>query len=380
VPSEVFLSPGLRVSCRLHSSPKKQPMNLRDLLRSITPGRKDIRNLSQREAYRAFEAILSGSESEITVASFFVALRAKGMTVDELMGFASAARDRATLPCGELSGLVCLCSPNDGTENVPPLDVAAGLIAAGAGARVLIMSDRCVPPRRGLTAANVLEALGASMTWDPKQAEEWVARASFAACAVTGVLPELMALRRIREDVVMRTPLATVEKLICPSNAAVVIGAQGGPVLGRAVEVMQGLGHNRASAVQGIEGGVIPSVRRRTRGIELLGKHLVSLTVEPEDFGLTCPQEPDLPLFSFPPEGQGAGDNPALIKAAGEMTELVLAGEPGPARCAALLGAALTLKAAGRCMTLAEGVDAATSSIDSGQARGVLETLRGLTG
>ncbi len=351
-------------------------MSLRDLLRSITPGRKDIRNLSQREAYRAFEAILSGSESEVTIASFFVALRSKGVTVDELMGFASAARDRATLPCTDVSGLVCLCSPNDGTEGVPPLDVAAGLIAAGAGARVMIMSDREVPPRRGLTAANVLEVLGASMTWDPAAAGESVKRTGFAACAVTGVLPDLMRLRSVRQNVVMRIPLATVEKLICPSNAAVVVGAQSGPVLGRAVEVMQGLGHNRASAVQGVEGGMIPSVRRRTRGIELLGEHLVSLTIEPEDFGLTCPHEPDLPLFSFPPEGQGPGDNPALVKAAGEMTSLVLDGEVGPARCAALLGAALTLKAAGRCLTLAEGVDAATASVDSGQARRVLQKLR----
>jgi len=351
-------------------------MSLRDLLRSIIPGRKDIRNLSQREAYSAFEAILSGSESEITIASFFVALRSKGVTVDELMGFASAARDRAKLPCTDVSGLVCLCSPNDGTEGVPPLDVAAGLIAAGAGARVLVMSDREVPPRRGLTAANVLEVLGASMTWDPVAASESVERTGFAACAVSGVLPELMRLRQVRQDVVMRIPLATIEKLICPANAAVVIGAQGGPVLGRAVEVMQGLGHTRASAVQGLEGGVIPSVRRRTRGIELLGKHLVSLTIEPEDFGLTCPKEPDLPLFSFPPPGQGAGDNPALCKASGDMTALVLDGEVGPARCAALLGAALTLKAAGRCLTLAEGVDAATASVDSGAARRVLEKLR----
>ena len=351
-------------------------MSLRDLLRVVTPGRKDIRNLSQREARLAFDSILSGTESEITVAAFFVALRAKGLTVDEVMGFALAARARSTMPCQDMPGLVCICSPNGGTENVPPLDVAAGLIAAGAGARVLIMSDRCVPPRRGLTAANVLEALGAGMTWDPTEAENWVAKTRFAALAVTGVLPELMGLRRIREDVIMRIPLATVEKLICPPNAAVVIGAQGGPVLGRAVEVMQGLGHSRACAVQGLEGGMIPSVRKRTRGIELIGEHLVQLVVEPDDFGLTCRREPELPLFSLPPEGKGAGDNPALIKAAAEMTALVLGGEPGPARAASLLGAALTLKAAGRCMTLAEGVDAATASIDSGQALAVLENLR----
>ena len=355
-------------------------MSLSDLLRIVTPGRKALRNLCEEEAHRAFESILSGGESEVTVAAFFVALRAKGITVDELKGFARSARSRATMPCETVPGLVSICSPNDGTEHTPPLDVAAGLIAAAAGARVLLMSDRCVPPLRGLTAASVLEALGAGMTWDPSEAEDWVVKTRFAACAVSGLLPSLMGLRRIREEVQMRTALSTVEKLICPANSAVVVGAQSGPVLGVAVEVMQGLGHRRALAVQGLEGGVIPSLRKRTRGIELAGEHLVSLVLEPDDFGLGTDQDPDLPLFSPAPPGRGPGDNQALAKAAGEVTELVLVGEPGPARNASLLGAALALKAAGRCMTLAEGVDAASSALDSGAARQVLDRLRDLAG
>lgn len=354
-------------------------MSLSDLLRIVTPGRKALRNLCEEEAFRAFESILGGGESEVTIAAFFVSLRAKGITVDELKGFARSARSRAKLPCEDVQGLVAICSPNDGMEHAPPLDVAAGLIAAAAGARVLLMSDRCVPPLRGLTAANVLESLGAGMTWDASEAEDWVVKTRFAACAVSGLLPALMELRKVREEVHMRTALSTVEKLICPQSASVVIGAQSGPVLGVAVEVMQGLGHRRAVAVQGLEGGVVPTLRRRTRGIELAGEHLVSLVVEPDDFGLGAERDPDLPLFSPAPPGRGPGDNPALAKAAGDVTELVLLGEPGPARNASLLGAALALKAAGRCMTLAEGVDAASSALDSGDARRVLERLRDLS-
>ena len=151
-------------------------MSLRELLQAITPGRKDLRNLTRQEAYRAFDAILSRSEPDATVAAFLVALRAKGVTVDELGGFASSARDHATLSCEDMLGLVCVCQPIAGCTESPPLDVAAGLIAAGAGARVLLHSDRNVPPVRGITAASVLDFLGASMTWDPKEAEDWVAK------------------------------------------------------------------------------------------------------------------------------------------------------------------------------------------------------------
>ena len=354
-------------------------MSLRDYLRAIDPSRKGARNLTFEEAREAFSAILSGTESDISSASFLVAMRYKGVTVEELRGFATAARNRAHIPCQDVSGLVCICSPHDGTAGVPPLDVASGLIAAGAGARVLILSDKAVPPRRGLTAANVLDQLGAQMTWDPDEAESWVAKTRFAACSVSGMLPALMQLRKVRDEVGVRTPLSTIEKLIAPASAAVVIGAQGGPVLGIAVEVMQGLGHPHAITLQGIEGGVTPYISRRTRGVELDRSHLVTLHVEPKDFGLDDTREPELPLFCPPPDGQGPGDTPGLVKAAGDLNALALAGEPGRERKAAVLGAALILKAAGRSMTLAEGVDAATRSLDSGEASAVLTRYKELS-
>jgi len=354
-------------------------MILRDLLRVLgSSDRRDGRNLSHEEAYQAFLQILGGTESEIQVGAFLIALRWKGVTVEELTGFARAARERATLPCDGMQGLVCVCPPLDGYDFTPPLEVAAGLIAAAAGARVLVIADRGVPPKRGVTAASALDHLGCSMTWDPAVAERQVETVGFGAVSASGMLPAWLGLRRVRGDVGVRTPLSTVEKLVAPSSAALVIGAQHGPVLGTAVETMAGLGHPAGIAIQGMGGGVIPTLRKRTRGIELCGRHQTPLTVDPGDFGFGSPVDPELPMFGPPEEGQGSGDNPELIRASGELNDQALSGRPGPARNAALLGAALILKAGGRCMTLAEGVDAATCGLESGAAREVLERLRAL--
>jgi anthranilate phosphoribosyltransferase len=355
-------------------------MVLRHLIRALGTDAREARNLTREEAARAFSSILGGGESHVTIGSFLTSMRWKGVTVEELTGFAQAARAQARIPCQGMTGLVTLCPSHDGQDFHPPLEVAAGLIAAGAGARVLILSDRCVPPRRGLTAASVLEALGVSMTWDPTEAEDWLEKGRFAVLSISGMLPALLPLRRVRGDVVVRTPLSTVEKLLAPPGSAVVLGAQSGPVLGVAVEVIQALGHPRGIALQGLDGGVVPSVRRRTRGTELSDDFLVPLTVEPADFGLESTVEPELPMFGPPDEGYGTADNPALVKAAGAATRAVLDGEHGPARQAALLGAAVALKASGRCLTLAEGVDAAVAAVESGAANGVLERLRGLIG
>src|SRR5262245_1866947 len=192
-------------------------MILRDLLRVLgSADRRDGRNLTHEEAYRAFLTILDGEESEIRIGAFLIALRWKGLTVDEVTGFARAARERATIPCKDLPGLVCVCPPHDGYDMQPPLEVAAGIVAAGAGARVLLIADRGVPPRRGLTAAHVLEHLGMPMSWDPAEAERSVTKVGFGAVAAPGMLPALLGLRRVRGDVGVRTPLSTVEKLIVP--------------------------------------------------------------------------------------------------------------------------------------------------------------------
>lgn len=355
-------------------------MSLRDLLRVIGPGQKTMRNLTLEEARGAFEIILSGAESNSRITAFLVSLKAKGTTVEELRGFAAAARGRANVPCVGVSGLVTLCPPTEGQESTPPLEVAAGLIAAGAGARVLVLTDRCVPPKRGLTAASVLEHLGCGMTWDPRECEEWVVKARFGACAVSGMLPELLKLRDLREEMGIRTVLSTVEKLLAPPGSSVVVGAYPGPVLGTAIEVVTGLDHPRAIALQGPEGGLVPMIGKRTRGIELIEGDLVAINVEPDDFGLGSSFEPELPLFSLPAEGQGAGDTPGLVKAAGEATMEVLNGNPGVMRNAALLGAGLILKTSGRCLTLADGVDEATRSLDSGAAKTVLEQLKSMAG
>ena len=141
-------------------------MSLRDLLRVLgSADTRDGRNLTHDEAYEAFTSILRGNESPVQVGAFLMAMRWKGVRVDELTGFARAARDLANIPCMDMPGLVCLCPPHDGHDTVPPLDVAAGLVAAGAGLRVLLISDRAVPPRRGVTGRAIARIRIGRSSW-----------------------------------------------------------------------------------------------------------------------------------------------------------------------------------------------------------------------
>ena len=87
------------------------------------------------------------------------------------------------------------------------------IVTAGVGVRVLILTDHGVPPRRGITAADVVEQLGLGFTFDPLQAEKRVEKQGFGALAVPGMLPALLQLRAVRGDIGVRTPLSTIEKV-----------------------------------------------------------------------------------------------------------------------------------------------------------------------
>ena len=83
-------------------------------------------------------------------------------------------------------------------------------------------------------------------------------------------------------------------------------------------------------------------------------------------------------MFGPPEEGFGAADNPGLVKASSDATQAILNGELGPARNAALLGAAVFLKASGKAPTIADGISAATEALESGAARERIEHLKSL--
>jgi anthranilate phosphoribosyltransferase len=120
---------------------------------------------------------------------------------------------------------------------------------------------------------------------------------------------------------------------------------------------------------------VVPTLSKRSRGIQLDGHHQLPMTIDPGDFGLQSDCDAELPLFMPGEEGLGPGDNLALVAASGDVTRAVLAGQSGPARNQALLTAALVLRAGALVPTIADGLHRASEALDSGAASAVLGSL-----
>ena len=116
-------------------------------------------DLSRAEVAEVFGQMMDGEATPAQIGGFLVALRAKGETVDELVGAASAMRTRATpLACPRLESSIDTCGTGGdgaGTFNVSTL---AAILIAACGHPVAKHGNRALSSKCG--SADVLEALG----------------------------------------------------------------------------------------------------------------------------------------------------------------------------------------------------------------------------
>ena len=95
------------------------------------------RDLSAAFAGQAMTAILSGDATEAQIAGFLVALRAKGVTSEELSGLLAAALEAATfvpLTDFERENTVDVVGTGGDGSNSINVSTMAAIVAAGAGA------------------------------------------------------------------------------------------------------------------------------------------------------------------------------------------------------------------------------------------------------
>ncbi|MBL8899323.1 MAG: hypothetical protein JNM84_16930 [Planctomycetes bacterium] len=338
-------------------------MILREFIKVLGTNRREGRNLTCEEAETAFARILEGEGSDVQVGAFLMAMRWKGETVDELVGFTRAARAMAKIPSTFLPDAVAIGSPHDGKRGSPPLNGPAGIVAAACGVPLLQVTDPAPPGSGRLTSADMLRALGAGWCDCPEHAEGQWNGLGYVALSARALLPGLDRLRLVRSELGVRVAVHTIEKLILPRSAAAVVGVHKGPNLGLAAEVLHQLGHERGFVVQGVEGGTDPFVSQTTQRVEIDGGRLIHSPMVPSDYGVDEAEEPQLEV--------------ADAAAAARLAEALLEGrEFGPARSAMLLGAAQLLVAGRRASSLADGVDRARVAVDRGEARAKLQELR----
>jgi anthranilate phosphoribosyltransferase len=321
-------------------------------------------DLNRAESESVMDQLLAGQLDDAQIVRLLLALRAKGETSEELVGFARAMRRRAepvfaegTRPNDEMLDTCGTGGDNAGTFNV---STAAAFVVAGAGVRVAKHGNRSVSTKSG--SADVLEALGVAVEIPAEEAGRAIAEIGigflFAPAAHRAVRHAMPARRQVGG----RTVFNLLGPLTNPAGAsAQVIGVFSAEVVEPMARALAELGARHAFVVHGLDGLDEISLSAETELAEVTSGSVKQYRVSPEDFGLT----------RAPREALAAGD--AHTSAA--IIRTVLDSDRGPRRDIVLANAAAALVAADRAADFREGVRLAANSIDSGAARAKLHAL-----
>lgn len=319
-------------------------------------------NLSPEEARAAMETILCGNASQPQIAAFLVALRMKGETVDELVGFARAMRRMAAPIPHALDGetLLDTCGTGGDVSGTFNISTIAAFVVAGAGVRVAKHGNRSISSRCG--SADLLESLGVPVSVSPDHCARAIREIGIGFLFAPALHTAMKYAHPVRLDLKMRTVFNLLGPLTNPAGATAQLA---GAPSARAAELIAGalaaLDLAHGFVVHGSDGLDEITTTGETLAFEIRGGAIERRALHPRDFGV-----PVVPLAAL--KGGDTAANAAIARE-------VLSGCPGPRRDIVLVNASAALVAAGKAESFAEGMNLAAAAIDSGAARAKLEAL-----
>ena len=335
----------------------------------------DGTDLSRIEAAAAMEAIMSGAATNAQIAAFLTALRMKGETVEELIGFAQVMRQKAArirvhddgvagLTGTDREMLIDTCGTGGDATGTFNVSTATAFVVAGAGLKVAKHGNRSVSSMCG--SADVVETLGINLELTPPKVARCIDEVGIGflyAPLLHTAMKHVMAARR---EMGIRTVFNMLGPLTNPAAAnAQIIGVYAASLTEPLARVLAELGTVRAFVVHGADGLDEISNTGESRVSEVREGMVRSYTVRPEDFGLGRAAIGEL-------MGGDREENARIIRT-------ILDGEIGPRRDIVLMNAAAALVAGGKARDFKDGVGLAAQAVDSGAARRTLEALIALS-
>jgi len=358
-------------------------MILDALHRLANPSPSSSQSLSRAEARDVMADVLTGKCTDAQIAALLIALRMKGETVEEIVGFAEAIRaaaaplpiERASNEALAVSGtgrdalldepfadssLIDTSGTGGDASGTFNISTATALVTAGAGVRVAKHGNRSISSKCG--SADVVEALGINIQLNPEQAAQCLREVGICFLYAPNLHPAMKQVQGVRRELRMRTMFNLLGPLTNPARAnGQVVGVYSLELVEKLAEALSMLGLRRALVVHGLDGLDEITITGVTRIAEARDGSVRSYEVEPEEFGMKRAALEDI-------SGGDAAGNAEIIRR-------VLGGEKSARRDVVLLNAAAALVAAGRADHIEGAIPLAAKSIDSGAAAEKLSAL-----
>jgi anthranilate phosphoribosyltransferase len=319
----------------------------------------DRRDLTIEEAEALMTVLAEGEASDAQIGGLLIALRMKGVTGQELAGFAKALRARSEGVDHHHPHLIDTCGTGGGCPSFN-ISTAAALVAAGAGAKVAKHGNRAVTSACG--SADVLEALGAKLDLSSELLLELLDEVGIAFFFAPSHHPALRHVGRARKELGVRTVFNQLGPLLNPAGAKrQIIGVYQESLLEPMAEALSLLGAEWALVLRGTDELDEVSPRSSTQYVQVKDGQVDRGMFETNDFGLS--PVPDTALLP----GDSIQENAAILVEA--------VSDPESVRSQAVLpSASLAIYVAGLASSLEQAAERARHSIATGLARQTLSS------
>ena len=321
------------------------------------------RDLSEVQAASLLHALTAPDLAPAMAGALLTALRIKGITADEVRGFAGAMRALALKPAipQGLDAIDIVGTGGDGSGSVN-LSTGAALLAAACGLPVVKHGNRSISSRSG--SADLIEALGFKMPLDENRAAECFVATGFTFLFAPYFHPAMKAVAPIRSALGIRTVFNLLGPLTNPAAPRfLLVGAYDAPTAELMAGTLAGMSIKRGWVLHGAGGWDEATPMGSFVAFDVQGTEITRREINPEEFGIPRCAARDLK----------GGDARANLKA---LIDVFEGKDQGPHRDTLLLQCGLALNIAGRSQSIAGGIALARAVLDTGKAQAWLQKLK----
>ncbi|GIO18820.1 anthranilate phosphoribosyltransferase [Oceanobacillus oncorhynchi subsp. incaldanensis] len=317
-------------------------------------------DLSFEETKALFNACFQEEVSDTELSAILVALKMKQPTAEELAGLAEVIHTNSPFQFELELPAMDNCGTGGDRSNSFNISTCAAFVLAGAGVTVAKHGNRRISSQTG--SADVLEELGVSLDLTKSQMKYMLQENQIAFLFAQHVHPTLKQIAGVRQK--LRTP--TIFNLVGPLTNPValhsqLVGVYSNDALPIVAKSLQTLGRKRALVIHGAGGMDEASLQGENNYILLENNELKAGSIHPEEVGLSVYTNQEI-------EGGDAKRNAEILLS-------VLNGEPGAYLDTVLFNTAIALFAIGRVDSVKDGMEIASHSVFSGNAKAKLDTL-----
>ena len=243
---------------------------LKSVIQRIATGPEMSKDISRLEAKEAMAAIFNKEISDIRTAIFLIALRMKRETEDENLGVQDAIIDTIKTINIKAANLINIADPYDGfTRNIPS-SVFILPVLAELGLPAVSQGVESVGPKYGCTHHLILKLHGLDVLASQEQVKERIEDKKIGWGYIDQKIfsPKLYELMNLRKEIIKRPIITTIEVLANPLIAGknhFVTGYVHKAYPPIYLMLARNAEFDTTLLVKGTEGGIIPSLRQKTK-------------------------------------------------------------------------------------------------------------------